>query len=135
MQILIPACWSAKFDHYISMDNFSRYVHDDPVRFGLQVTGIILSTALFAVPILGAIGFRSTGPVAGSAAAGWQASIGMVKAGSLFALCQSVATGGAAAGLVTGIGVGGAALALAAAGLPSPSSLREVFIQRFREGN
>ena len=72
MQILIPACWGAEFDHYISMDNFSRYVHDDPVRFGLQVTGIILSTALFAVPILGAIGFSSTGPVAGSAAAGWQ---------------------------------------------------------------
>ena len=70
MQILIPACWSAEFDHYISMDNFSRYVHDDPVRFGLQVTGIILSTALFLVPILGAIGFSSIGPVAGSAAAG-----------------------------------------------------------------
>ena len=60
---------------------------------------------------------------------------GAVEAGSLFALRQSVAMGGAAAGLVTGIGVGGAALALAAAELPSPSSLREAFIQRFREGN
>ena len=71
MQILIHACWSAEFGHYISMDNFSRYVHDDPVRFGLQVTGIILSTSLFAIPILGAIGFSSIGPVVGSAAVGW----------------------------------------------------------------
>ena len=134
MQILIPARWSAEFDHYISMDNFSHYVHDDLVRFGLQVTGIVLGTALFAVPILGAIGFSSIEPIAGSATAGWRASIGAVEAGSLFALCQSVAMGGAA-GLVTGTGVGGAALALAAAGLPSPSSLRGVFIQRFREGN
>ena len=134
MQCIIYACWSAEFAHYISMDKFSRYVHDNPVRFGLQVTGVVLSTAaIFAVPILGAAGFSSIGPVAGSAAAGWQASIGVVRAGSLFAFCQSAAMGGAAAtaGLASA-GVSGAAVALAAAGLPNPSSLREVFIRRFR---
>ena len=91
---------------------------------------------MFAVPILGAVGFSSIGPVAGSAAAGWQASIGAAEAGSLFTLCQSAAMGGAAAtaGLAT-TGVGGAALALAAAGLPSPSNLREIFIRKFREGD
>ena len=137
MQCIIYACWSAEFAHYISMDKFSRYVHDNPVRFGLQATGVVLSTAaIFAVPILGAVGFSSIGPVAGSAAAGWQASIGAVEAGSLFAFCQSAAMGGAAATAgLTSTGVGGAAVALAAAGLPSPSNLREVFIRKFREGD
>jgi len=134
MQCIIYACWSAEFAHYISMDKFSRYVHDNPVRFSLQVTGVVLSTAaIFAVPILGAAGFSSIGPVAGSAAAGWQASIGAVEAGSLFAFCQSAAMGGAAAAAgLASAGVGGAAVALAAAGLPSPSNLREAFIRRFR---
>ena len=137
MQCIIYACWSAEFGHYISLDKFFRYLHDNPVRFGLQVTGVVLSTAaVFAVPILGAVGFSSLGPGAGSAAAGWQASIGAAEAGSLFTLCQSAAMGGAAAtaGLAT-TGVGGAALALAAAGLPSPSNLREIFIRKFREGD
>ncbi len=58
--------------------------------------------------MLGALGFSAIGPVAGSVAAGWQASIGSVAAGSLFASLQSVAMGGAAMGILTGIGAGGA---------------------------
>ena len=62
------------------------------------------------MPVLGAAGFGALGPVVGSSAAVWQASIGAVEAGSLFAWCQSAAMGGAAvngiiAAEVTGGGV------------------------------
>ena len=43
--------------------------------------------------------------------------------------------GAAATAGLTSTGVSGAAVALAAAGLPSPSNLREVFIRKFREGD
>lgn len=77
------------------------------------VSGIILSALCIAMPaILGAIGFSATGPVLGSVAAGWQASIGSVAAGSLFSFLQSAAMGGAAMGLFTGVGVLGAVVAV-----------------------
>lgn len=66
--------------------------------------------------ILGAIGFSAAGPVAGSIAAGWQASIGSVVAGSLFAFLQSAAMGGAAIGLFTGIGAVGGLITLVGLG-------------------
>lgn len=53
------------------------------------------------------MGFSALGPVAGSFAAGWQAGIGYVATGSLFAFLQSAAMGGAAIGLFTGIGAVG----------------------------
>jgi len=135
-QCLIYACWSAEFGRYMALSRFARYVQDNPARFTLQVLGGVISTAaIIAVPVLGAAGFSALGPVAGSAAAGWQASIGAVEAGSLFALCQSAAMGGAAATGLATTGVGGAALALAASGLPSASSLREIFIRKFRGGS
>jgi hypothetical protein len=136
MQCIIYSCWSAEFRRYISLGRFRRYVKDSPVCFALQVTGaVVVTAALITVPILGAIGFSAIGPVVGSVAAGWQASIGIVEAGSLFALCQSVAMGGAAAAGLATTGVSGAAVALAASGLPSPSNLRDTFICRFREGS
>ncbi|KAF3188063.1 hypothetical protein TWF225_003840 [Orbilia oligospora] len=49
----------------------------------------------FAAPVvLGAVGFSATGPVAGSYAAAWQSSIGVVQAGSTFAALQSAAMTG-----------------------------------------
>lgn len=65
---------------------------------------------MFAVPILGYVGFTAAGPAAGSAAAAWQASIGVVRAGSLFSWCQSAAMGGTALGSIQLAGVAGAAL-------------------------
>lgn len=57
------------------------------------------------------------GPVAGSIAAGWQASMGgYVVAGSLFAYLQSAAMGGAAIGLFAGIGAVGGVAAVAGVG-------------------
>ena len=75
----------------------SKYAKAHPVLTGLQVMGLTVSALSFlAVPVLEAVGFTAAGPAAGSAAAAWQASIGAVEAGSLFAWCQSAAMGGAA---------------------------------------
>ncbi|KDQ60058.1 hypothetical protein JAAARDRAFT_205101 [Jaapia argillacea MUCL 33604] len=75
--------------------------------------GICLAP-IIAPAALGIVGFGAAGPVAGTLAAVWQASIGNVAAGSAFALCQSVAAGGAlpmlgfaagaAAGAAAGVG-------------------------------
>ncbi len=66
--------------------------------------------APFLVPAaLGTVGFSSTGVVGGSIAAGMQAGIGNVAAGSAFAACQSMAMGGAiapAAAAATGAATG-----------------------------
>lgn len=62
------------------------------------------------------MGFSAVGPVAGSFAAGWQASSGLVAAGSLFAFLQSAAMGGAAIGLFTGIGAVGVLFACVGVG-------------------
>lgn len=79
--------------------------------------GVILFALACASPaILAAMGFSAVGPVAGSLAAGWQAGIGSVAAGSLFAFLQSAAMGGAAIGLFAGIGVVGPLVAFAGAG-------------------
>jgi hypothetical protein len=69
------------------------------------------------VPILGLVGFSAAGPVAGSAAAAWQASIGLIETGSLFAWCQSAAMGGAALNGIFALGATGA-------GVVGVSSLR-----------
>ncbi|KIM79121.1 hypothetical protein PILCRDRAFT_823696 [Piloderma croceum F 1598] len=132
-QCLIYACWSAEFGRYIALGKFRQYIDDNPARFALQVTGAVISTAaIITVPVLGAVGFSAIGPVAGSVAAGWQAAIGAVEAGSLFALCQSAAMGGAVVTGLAGTGAGAAAVALGASGLPSVSGLRNIFIRKFR---
>ncbi len=69
------------------------------------MVGIIQFSLACGIPaILSAIGFSASGPLLGSVAAGWQASIGSVAAGSLFAFLQSAAMGGTAVGLFNGIG-------------------------------
>lgn len=85
-----------------------NYAKAHPVLTGLQIVGATLTVLSFcAVPALGAIGFTAAGPAANSVATAWQASIGAVKAGSLFAWCQSAAMGGGALGAA---GVAGTAL-------------------------
>ncbi|KAH9063347.1 hypothetical protein EDB87DRAFT_174282 [Lactarius vividus] len=69
------------------------------------IVGIVL-TPVVAPPILHALGFSAIGPVAGTAAATMQAGIGNVAAGSLFAMAQSVAMGGAIPAVFTAIGAG-----------------------------
>ncbi|KAI9482505.1 hypothetical protein BDB00DRAFT_857633 [Zychaea mexicana] len=53
------------------------------------VGAIIISTGV-GVPLAAAMGFAATGPVAGSLAAGAQAFVGNVAAGSIFAGLQAL---------------------------------------------
>ena len=97
------------------MTDTSSWVCANPVQTASILGGTTLLTLSCATPaILGAVGFSSIGPVAGSAAAAWQASIGSVAAGSVFTVLQSAAMGGAALGVITGVGaaIGGAAVAV-----------------------
>jgi len=89
-----------------------NYIKEHPIQFALHATGAVALTAsLVALPILGAAGFTAVGPAAGSTAAAWQASIGAVEAGSIFAWCQSAAMGGAAVNGIIATGVAGAGAA------------------------
>ncbi|KAJ6629471.1 hypothetical protein B0H10DRAFT_2208857 [Mycena sp. CBHHK59/15] len=67
-----------------------------PVAAGLGAAAIVL----LAAPMLHLVGLSAIGPVAGTPAAGVQAGIGNVVAGSPFAQAQSIAMGGAAVPLV-----------------------------------
>ena len=67
---------------------------------GLKVltiaTGTTTATIVVLPTILDILGFGAGGVTVESAAARWQSAIGNVKAGSLFALLQSIAMGGLA---------------------------------------
>lgn len=74
-----------------------------------SVVGGVLAAPFLVPAALGTVGFSSTGVVGGSIAAGMQAGIGNVAAGSAFAACQSMAMGGAivpAATAATGAATG-----------------------------
>ena len=125
--LLISTVEQRKPSRFQSMKDYAR-AH--PVLTGIQITGLGVSVlSLCAVPILGAVGFAATGPAAGSAAMAWQASIGVVKAGSLFSWCQSAAMGG---GALAGIQAAGAAGAASAA-LTRVGDLPEL-METFRKG-
>ncbi|TGO48193.1 hypothetical protein BOTNAR_0488g00020 [Botryotinia narcissicola] len=101
-----------------ALGRIGSYIKNHPYRFGFQVLGGAVTIAsVAAVPVLGAVGFSAAGPIAGSAAAAWQSSIGLVEAGSIFAWCQGVAMGGAAVGGIIGAGVGGAGILAGASSL------------------
>ena len=135
LQSLLYSCWSAEFGHYITLGKLRRHVQDNPTRFALEVASATIGVVAFAtIPVLGVIGFSALGPVGGSIAAGWQASIGAVEAGSLFAFCQSAAMGGAAASGLMSAGSVSTAMAVAASRLPNALSQRETFIRKFRRG-
>ena len=86
-----------------------------------------------AVPVLGILGFSAAGPVAGSIAAGYQSSIGLVQAGGVFAWCQSAAMGGAAVGGIVAGGAAGAGV-MGAATLTAIPGVKERFMRVFRTG-
>lgn len=98
-------------------------------QLAVILAGIIILALCLAMPaILGTIGFGASGPVVGSMAAAWQATIGNVVAGSLFAFLQSAAMGGAAMGLFAGFGVLGAIVAMGGA-----ASTIDVVKEKYRE--
>ena len=114
----------------------SAWIRANPNRTAGIGGGITISLLACATPaVLNAVGFSSIGPVAGSAAAAWQASIGSVAAGTLFSFLQGAAMGGAALGVITSIGAAGAAVAVATA-LLSSEKVRKVAkaVRNFVEG-
>ncbi|KAM7216266.1 hypothetical protein V8F06_008385 [Rhypophila decipiens] len=80
---------------------------------------VVVAPALVTAPLLGLAGFGSSGIVGGSMAAGIQAGIGNVVAGSTFATLTSAGMGGygAAAVAAAGQAVGGMTAAAGAAGV------------------
>jgi len=77
---------------------------------GASATAGVIATPFVLTYGLGALGFSAGGVVAGSTAAGIQAGIGNVAAGSAFAIAQSIAMGGTVPIGCTAIGggIGGA---------------------------
>ncbi|KAH9956243.1 hypothetical protein BC827DRAFT_1232503 [Russula dissimulans] len=73
-------------------------------------------TPVVAPILVGAVGFGAAGPVAGTLATIWQASIGNVVAGSAFAVAQSIGMGGAIPIGISAIGAAIGAVAGASAG-------------------
>ena len=117
-----------------------NYISEHPVRFGLQCAGACVGiAAAVTIPVLGAVGFGAMGPIAGSSAVAWQASIGAVEAGSLFAWCQSAAMGGAAINgiIAAGAAGGGILLSSTAAGVmmdgPANEGDSEKLMKLFRK--
>ncbi|KAF2753406.1 hypothetical protein EJ05DRAFT_541919 [Pseudovirgaria hyperparasitica] len=86
-----------------------RYVKAHPFKTIFYIVGgvstgiMIFQPALIFGPLLSLMGFTAVGPAAGSLAAAWQASLGTVAGGSLFAILQSAAMAGYGAVIVGGV--------------------------------
>ena len=122
---------------------YARAVGNDiaahPVRFGFQCAGTLLGIgAAVTVPVLGAAGFGAMGPIAGSSAVAWQASMG-AGVSSLFSWCQSAAMGGAAVNGIIAAGATGGTVALGSTavglltGKPLGKEKEEMLMEKFRE--
>ena len=139
--IAVLSNWSIEFEDYLTIEanGFFTKVHSHirahPYLFALQAAGAAVGTAAALTPaILGAVGFGALGPVAGSAATGWQGGIGAVQAGSVFAWCQSAAMGGAAVnGIIATGAAGGGVAALATAGAVGQDDNAEALLETFRK--
>ncbi|KAH7333295.1 hypothetical protein BKA65DRAFT_479850 [Rhexocercosporidium sp. MPI-PUGE-AT-0058] len=112
----ILACWCPAF------------AKEMLAAYGKVVGGISAIASAIAIPVLGAVGFTAAGPLAGSAAAAWQSSIGIVQGGSICAWCQSAVMGGSAVGgiLATGLGGGGVAVGATVAGVLNTEDADEI---------
>lgn len=113
-----------------------NHIKSHPYLSALQASGLLVSAASLGAPlILGAVGFSAVGPVAGSAAAAWQSSMGLVQAGNLFTWCQSAAMGGAAVGGIVAAGSVGVGTAAAAtlAGLVTKTTLEHMTEEKVRD--
>ncbi|KAF2719450.1 hypothetical protein K431DRAFT_305193 [Polychaeton citri CBS 116435] len=80
-------------------DAIKERIRENPKMTIFQVFALILPAVLTG-PLLGLLGFSATGPVAGSAAAGFQSTFGTNFA---FRIAQSAAMGGYGAPVVTGV--------------------------------
>ncbi|KAF2115547.1 hypothetical protein BDV96DRAFT_646540 [Lophiotrema nucula] len=85
-----------------------QWYRDNPKEAALILACIVIPIIVGTCwgPLLGAFGFTATGVVAGSIAAGIQAALGNVAAGSLFAILTSAAMGGYGVVIVSSIAWG-----------------------------
>jgi len=106
------------------------HVRAHPFLSALSGAGLAVSALAVSAPlILAGVGFGALGPVAGTAAAAWQASIGAaVSSSSLFAWCQGAAMGGAAVNGILGAGLAG--FGVAAGGLGASLAIGQTEQQR-----
>lgn len=125
-------------------DRFRTYARDHPYLLASQVLGgVALTVSAAAIPVLGLVGFGAAGPIAGSVVAGYQSSVGVVQAGSLFAFCQSVAMGGTAVNGIIACGAAGGGVALVATGgavaggkmVLSPEKMKKILLVVYRKGH
>jgi len=63
----------------------------------------LLAPGILSAPFLAVLGFGSSGPLAGSIAAGAQAGVGNIAAGSFLATLQSAGMGGYGVAIVNGV--------------------------------
>lgn len=70
------------------------------------VGGTVVASGVAAYYILPSLGFSAIGPDPGSFAAAWQSSIGIVPAGSMFAITQSLGMTGTGALVIGGTSAG-----------------------------
>jgi len=113
----ILACWSPEFAGELKKRTVAKPAGRTTakrVANGVAVAGgTIVAAAVLSPILLPIIGFGSIGVVGGSIAAGAQSMLGIVEAGSVFALLQSAGMGGAA-GIAAIAGIGAAAAATTA---------------------
>jgi hypothetical protein len=88
--------------------------HPGQTTFFVVAGTVMVAPSLISVPVLWSLGFTAEGVAAGSAAAAVQAMIGPVASGSIFALLQSAAAGGAGMAVVNGMVAGTAGVGIAA---------------------
>ncbi|KAK0636470.1 hypothetical protein B0T17DRAFT_519208 [Bombardia bombarda] len=84
---------------------------------GAGGVAIVASPAILMSPLLGLAGFGANGVIGGSIAAGIQAMIGNVAAGSAFATLTSAGMGGYGAATVAAVGQAAGVSAIAGAGV------------------
>ncbi|KAI1214430.1 uncharacterized protein F4807DRAFT_456072 [Annulohypoxylon truncatum] len=111
----------------------AKWVAENPKSTAAYgVSGVaLIAPAIIAGPALAAVGFGANGIAGASLAAGAQASIGNVAAGSLFATLQSAGMAGYGAAIVNGVVQAGGAAAVIATG--GTSALKSKLRKRERK--
>ncbi|MCJ1387411.1 hypothetical protein MMC18_000254 [Xylographa bjoerkii] len=81
------------------------WIQEHPYQTAFYVTNgiVLIAPGLVTTPILGLVGFGSLGSRAASIASAYQATLGNVPKGAIFALLQSAGAGGAGLGVVNGV--------------------------------
>jgi hypothetical protein len=103
MEFTGPVQLNDKHDRQNEPRTWIEFGRENPSLVTAGVVGAAATGGFLLVPpLLSVAGFTAIGPAAGSFAASWMSSIGVVQAGSAYGVIQSVAMGGAYATTVQG---------------------------------